>query len=133
MLLFLTGPLVGYSFIQAVSLYGEASRPALVTPQMAAGLNPFDGVIIPTYGSLYLALTLLFPFVAIRMISGDKDSGALHLLLQTPVRPGVLLTSKVVILSFALFLVELPGFLALFHWRLSGGHIYAPETLCLLF
>ncbi len=132
-LLFLAAPLVGYSFIQAVSLYGEASRPALVTPQMAAGLNPFDGVIIPTYGSLYLALTLLFPFVAIRMISGDKDSGALHLLLQTPVRPGVLLTSKVVILSFALFLVELPGFLALFHWQLSGGHIHTPETLCLLF
>jgi ABC-2 type transport system permease protein len=132
-LLFLAAPLVGYSFIQAVSLFGEASLPALVTPQMAAGLNPFDGVIIPTYGSLYLALTLLFPFVAIRMVSGDKDSGALHLMLQTPVRPGALLASKVVALSFALFLVELPGFLALCHWRLAGGHIYAPETLCLLF
>jgi ABC-2 family transporter len=132
-LLFFTGPLVGYSFIQAVSLYGEASRPALVTPQMAAGLNPFDGVIVPTYGSIYLALTLLFPFVAIRMISGDKDSGALHLLLQTPVRPGALLASKVLILFFALFLAELPGFLALLQWRLSGGHIYQPETLCLLF
>ena len=133
MLSFLTGPLGGYSFIQAISLYGEASRPALVTPQMAAGLNPFDGVIIPTYGSIYLALTLLFPFVAIRMISGDKDSGALHLLLQTPLRPGALLASKVVMLSFALFLAELPGLFALLHWRLSGGHIYAPETLCLLF
>jgi ABC-2 type transport system permease protein len=131
-LLFLTGPLVGYSFIQAVSLYGEASRPALVAPQMAAGLDPFDGVSIPTYGSLYLALTLLFPFAAIRVISADKDSGALHLLLQTPVRPGALLASKVAILSFALLLAELPGFLALFLWRLSGGHIFAPETLCLL-
>jgi len=132
-LLFLTGPLAGYSFVQAVALYGEASRPALVARQMAAGLNPFDGVIIPTYGALYLALTLLFPFVAIRTISEDRDSGALHLLLQTPTRPGALLASKVVVLSLALFLAELPGFLALFHWRLSGGHIYAPETLCLLF
>jgi ABC-2 type transport system permease protein len=132
-LLFLTGPIAGYSFVQAVALYGEASRPALVARQMAAGLNPFDGVIIPTYGALYLALTLLFPFVAIRTISEDRDSGALHLLLQTPTRPGALLASKVVVLSLALFLAELPGFLALFHWRLSGGHIYAPETLCLLF
>ncbi len=42
----MTSPLVGYSYIQAISLYGEASKTALVTPQLTGGLDPFDGVII---------------------------------------------------------------------------------------
>jgi ABC-type transport system involved in multi-copper enzyme maturation permease subunit len=121
-----------YSLIQAISLYAEASGPALVTTQMASGLNPFDGVIVPTYGSIYLALTLLFPFVAIRSLSSDKDSGALTLLLQTPLPPSALLASKVGVLFLTLFLAELPGLFALLLWRLFGGHLYVPEILCLL-
>jgi ABC-2 type transport system permease protein len=132
-LLLFTAPLIGYSYIQAVNLYSEASRPALVTAQMASGLNPFDGVIVPTFGSIYLALTLLFPFVAIRTIAGDRDNGALLLLLQIPSHSSVLLSSKVATLLLALFFVELPGLFTLILWRLVGqGHIYAPEMLCLL-
>jgi ABC-2 type transport system permease protein len=126
-----TGPLVGYSFIQASSLYSEASKPALATSQLAVGLNPFDGVVIPTYGAIYLALTLLFPFVAIRTISADKNSGALRLLLQTPLRSSTLLSVKAVTTLFAWLLVELAGLLVLLIWWLSGGHIFASETLCL--
>jgi len=131
-LLLATGPLVGFSLIQAISLYNEASRTALVTPQMAAGLNPFDGVIIPTYGSIYLTLTLLFPFVAIRTIAEDKQSGALRLLLQLPSQLTTLLPSKVAGVIFAWLLVELPGLVALLLWGYFGGHLYAPEILCLL-
>jgi ABC-2 type transport system permease protein len=131
-LLLLTGPLVGYGFVQAVSLYSEASLPALTTPQLAAGLNPFEGVVIPTYGAIYLALTLLFPFVVIRMVSADKESGALRLLVQTPLRCTTLMSAKAVALLFAWLLIELPGLLGLFLWRMSGGLIYRPETLCLL-
>ena len=133
LLLVMTGPLTGYSLVQAISLYSEASRAALVTPQLAAGLNPLDGVVIPTYGSIYLALTLLFPFLAIRTVSVDKGSGALRLLLQTPLRPVEVLASKVVTLCLALLLAELPGFLALSLWRLYGGHLHAREVMCLLF
>lgn len=128
----LTGPLVGYSFIQANSLYAEASKPALVTPQLAVGLNPFDGVIIPTYGAIYLALTLLFPFLVIRTISTDKESGVLRLLLQTPLNSSTLLAAKVVAALFAWLVVELPGLFALLLWRFSGGHLFVPEMLCLL-
>jgi len=128
----LVGPLVGYSFIQATSLYGEASKPAVVTPQLAVGLNPFAGVIVPTYGAIYLALTLLFPFVAIRVISSDKFSGALHLLLQTPLRCSTLLAAKMIVAIIAWLVVELPGLLTLWQWRVSGGHIFAPEAICLL-
>lgn len=131
-LLVATGPLVGFSLIQAISLYNEVSRTALATPQMAAGLNPFDGVIIPTYGSIFLTLTLLFPFVAIRTIAEDKQSGALRLLLQMPSQLSALLPSKVAAVLFAWLLVELPGLLALLLWRHFGGHLYGPEILCLL-
>src|SRR6266702_300957 len=35
-------PLVGYSFVQAVSLYGEASTAALQSPALAVSLSPLD-------------------------------------------------------------------------------------------
>jgi len=56
-------PLVGYSFFQAVSLYGEASAAAVDSPVLGSGLSPLDGVLVPTFGGLYLVATLLFPFV----------------------------------------------------------------------
>ena len=46
-LLLATGPLVGFSLTQAISLYNETSRTAFAAPQMAAGLNPF---LHPVYG-----------------------------------------------------------------------------------
>ena len=128
----MTSPLVGYSYIQAISLYGEASKAALVTRQLTGGLDPFDGVIIPTYGAIYLALTLVFPFVAVQTISADRESGALRLLFQTPLRSSALLAAKAAAVQLAWLLVELPGLLVLLIWRLSGGHIFALETLCLL-
>src|ERR1700716_3829951 len=41
-------PLVGYSFIQAVALYSEASSAALQSTALASGLSPLDGVLVPT-------------------------------------------------------------------------------------
>ena len=77
-------PFVGYSFFQAVSLYGEASSAARDSPTLASGLSPLDGVFVPTFGALYLAVTLLFPFVAIRALGREKETGALRLLVQLP-------------------------------------------------
>ena len=34
----------------------------------ATGLSPLDGVLVPTFGAFYLAVTLLFPFVAIAVV-----------------------------------------------------------------
>ena len=51
-------PLVGYSFFQAVALYGEASSAARDAPVLASGLSPLDGVLVPTFGALYVAVTL---------------------------------------------------------------------------
>jgi ABC-2 type transport system permease protein len=93
-LLLLLSPLVGYSFIQAVALYAEASRPAFSIPELARQFSPFDGVFVPTLGGFYLAITLLFPFIAIRLVAAEKASGGLKLLVQLPYRPTDLVAAK---------------------------------------
>src|SRR6476659_1464200 len=66
-MLLLLCPLIGYSFVQAVSLYSEASVAALQAPVLGRGLSPLDGVLVPAFGAWYVGITLLFPFVAIRL------------------------------------------------------------------
>ena len=52
-------PIVGFSFFQAVSLYGEASASASDQAALASGLSPLDGVLVPTFGAFYVTVTLL--------------------------------------------------------------------------
>src|SRR5690242_16938658 len=73
--LLLLCPLVGYSFVQAISLYGEASTGAQGSPALARSLSPFDGILVPSFGAFYVGVTLLFPFVAIRALGHEKESG----------------------------------------------------------
>src|SRR5476649_793308 len=125
-------PLVGYSFYQAVSLYGEASAGVQQSPVLATGLSPFDGVIVPTLGAFYVAVTLLFPFVAIRVLGHEKESGALRLLIQLPYRPETLIATKLVAVTAAWLLAAVPALSALVIWAMLGGHLYSLETLNLV-
>ena len=92
-MLLLMCPLIGYSFSQAASLYGEASVTGLQSPVLASSLSPLDGVLVPTLGAFYVAVTLLFPFVAIRVLGQEKESGALRLLVQLPYRSSSLIAA----------------------------------------
>src|SRR5437588_2922346 len=132
-MLVLTCPLVGYSFFQAVSLYGEASAAGLQSPVLASSLSPLDGILVPTLGASYVAVTLLFPFVAIRVLGQEKESGALRLLVQMPYRSSTLIAAKLAAVLVAWVFSSIPAFSALVIWRLFGGHLFAPETLNLLF
>src|SRR6266851_1537424 len=132
-MLLLMCPLLGYSFLQATSLYGEASVAGLQSPVLASSLSPLDGVLVPTLGASYVAITLLFPFVAIRVLGQEKESGALRLLVQLPYRPPALIAAKLAAVLAALVLSSIPAFSALVIWGMQGGHLSAPETLNLLF
>jgi hypothetical protein len=132
-MLLLLCPLIGYSFFQAVSLYGEASTAGLQSPVLANSLSPLDGVLVPTLGASYVAVTLLFPFVAIRVLGQEKESGALRLLIQLPYRSSTLIAVKLVAVLAAWMLASVPAISALAIWRMLGGHLSAPETLNLLF
>jgi hypothetical protein len=124
----LLSPLVGYSFIQAVALYAEASRPALSIPELARQLSPFDGVLVPTLGGFYLAITLLFPFIAIRLIASEKASGGLKLLVQLPYRLTDLIAAKFAAVIAAWLIALIPLISALVCWGLLGGHLDVHET-----
>jgi ABC-2 type transport system permease protein len=131
-LMLLLSPLVGYSFIQAVALYAEASRPALAIPELARQLSPFDGILVPTLGGFYLAVTLLFPFIAIRLVAAEKASGGLKLLVQLPYRLIDLVTAKFVALMAAWMVALIPVLSALIGWAFLGGHVDIRETATLL-
>jgi hypothetical protein len=131
-MLLLLCPLIGYSFVQAVSLYSEASVSALQSPVLARGLSPLDGVLVPSLGAWYVGTTLLFPFVAIRVLSQEKESGALRLLVQLPYRSATLVAAKLTAVLAAWGLASLPALSALGIWGLLGGHVSPPETLTLL-
>lgn len=124
--------LVGLSYAQAVGLYAEASRAVARSPALAAGLVPLEGVLVPTFGGLYLGLTLLFPFVAIRQVVRERGDGMLPLLLQTRVPLGVWLAAKLLALGLATALVLLIPVSALGFWLAAGGHVAAAETAALI-
>ena len=126
-------PLVGYGFFQAVALYGEASSAARDAPVLATGLSPLDGVLVPTFGALYLAVTLLFPFVAIRSLGREKETGALRLLVQLPYRVPTLIAAKMTAIFGAWLAALIPAVSAVVIWAALGGHLYVPETANLAF
>ena len=128
LLLIVVGLLVGHAFLTAVSTYAELSGAAGGTPVLAQGLNPLDGIVRPTFGAYTLAVTLLLPFVAIRLIANERESGAMRLLLQAPVSRRQVVLSKLIVLKLAWIVAMLPGFIALLQWRLAGGHLHAPEV-----
>lgn len=132
-MLLLVCPLTGYSFFQAMSLYGEASATAQQSQVLARTLSPLDGVLVPTLGASYLAVTLLFPFVAIRVLGQEKESGALRLLVQLPYRSATLVGAKLAAVLAAWTLANIPAFSMLVIWSMSGGHLSAPETWNLFF
>ena len=131
-MLLLLCPLVGYSFVQAVSLYAEASAGAQGSPVLSRSLSPFDGILVPSFGAFYIGVTLLFPFVAIRALGQEKESGALRLLVQLPYPAPVLIGGKLIAMAVAWVICSVPALSALVAWRLLGGHLAPVETLTLV-
>jgi hypothetical protein len=132
-MLLLVCPLIGFSFVEAVSLYSEASSAAQQSSAAAATLSPLDGILVPTFGSFYVAVTLLFPFVAIRVLGQEKESGALRLLVQLPYRVSTLVLVKLAAILAAWAAASIPVLSTLLIWALLGGHLGASETANLLF
>jgi ABC-type transport system involved in multi-copper enzyme maturation permease subunit len=131
-LLLAVGPLTGHGFINAVDLYAEASGAGGGPAALPQGLTPLDGILAPTFGAYDLAVTLLFPFVAIRLIAAEKESGALKLGLQLPAGVGEMIAAKLLALIAGWMVAWLPGLIAVATWKAYGGHLYAPETLNLM-
>src|SRR5215469_16686947 len=129
LLLLMIGPLVGHAFISAVDSYAEASAPGA----LAQGLSPLDGILVPSFGAYDIALTLLFPFVAIRLVAQEKESGALKLMLQSPASVTQMMAAKGIALLAGWMVAWAPGFLVMVLWKAYGGSIYQPELAAIRF
>lgn len=132
LLLLVGGPLTGMSFIAAMRAYAEASGAGGGAAALLSALSPLDGLLVPTLGALDLLITFLVPFVAIRLVSDEKRSGALTLLLQAPLSVASQLFSKLVALLFGWMLCLIPTFIAIAMWLSYGGHLAIGETMNLL-
>jgi hypothetical protein len=125
----MTGPLVGQAFITAVESYAEMSGAGGGPAALAQGLRPLDGLVVPTLGAYDIATTFLFPFVAIRLVAAERESGAGKLLAQGPIPLAARLAVKAGVLLLGWLLAWIPALLALLLWRGYGGHLDLGETL----
>lgn len=126
-LLVLMGPLVGVSFISAVRTYAEASGLGGSAAGVGEAFSPLVGVFAPTFSACELGAAFLLPFVGIRLVSGDRLSGALKLELQRPMPPGARVAAKAIVLLAAWLVALAAGALAVALWRMYGGSVYPPE------
>ena len=121
------GPLVGVSFISAVRTYAEASGLNGGTAGVGEAFSPLVGVWAPTFSACEIAAAFLLPFVAIRLVAGDRQSGALKLELQHPMRAVTRIAAKALVLLVAWVAAIAAPVIAIALWRAYGGSLYAPE------
>jgi hypothetical protein len=65
-----------------VRTYAEVSGLNGTAGGVGEALAPLVGVWAPTFSACELVAVFLLPFVAIRLVAGDRQSGALKLELQ---------------------------------------------------
>lgn len=127
-MLLATGPMVGVAFTNAVRTYADISADA------GCGIvcSPLLGIWAPTFSAFEIVAVFLLPFVAIRSIAGDRQSGALTIELQRPFPLAGRVAIKAAVL-FAGWLFALgAGLIALVLWISYGGGVAVPELLVVM-
>lgn len=132
LLLVVVGLLVGHAFLTATETFAELSGAAGGTAVLAQGLSPLDGILVPTFAAYNLAATLLLPFVVIRLVANERQTGALRLLLQASPSRGRIVASKLIVLTAAWLVAMVPAVIAMAMWRGAGGHLDMVELLSVM-
>jgi ABC-2 type transport system permease protein len=130
-LLLVMGPLVGFSFVSAVTTYAELSGYGGSAEGVGEAFSPLIGVWAPTFSASELAAAFLLPFVAIRVVAGDRQSGALKLELQHPMPVAARVAAKALVLlaGWVIASAALVGAVGL--WIVYGGTVHAAELTAL--
>jgi len=126
-MLFLTGPLVGVSFIGAVNTYAELSGLNGTSAGVGEAFSPLIGVWGPTFSAYEIVAAFLLPFVGIRLVSSDRQTGALKLEMQQPLSPLVRVVLKGSVLLAGWAIASLAAAMALVLWKSYGGPVHWPE------
>jgi hypothetical protein len=131
--LILFAPLVGVSFSNAVRTYAEASGLNGSAAGAGEAFSPLIGIWAPTFSACELAAAFLLPFVAIRLVAGDRQSGAQKLEMQHPMSALTRIAVKAFVLLSAWLIACLIPTSAVLLWRSYGGSIYWPELATVVF
>ena len=78
--------------------YAEASGLNGTAAGVGEAFSPLVGVWAPTFSACELAAAFLLPFVAIRLVAGDRQSGALKIELQQPMPAFARIAAKALVL-----------------------------------
>jgi ABC-2 type transport system permease protein len=126
-MLLLMGPLVGVSFISAVQTYAELSGLNGTAAGVGEAFSPLVGIWAPTFSACEIVAAFLLPFVAIRLVAGDQQSGALKLELQHPMSSFERMAAKALVLLAGWIIASAPPVIAIILWKSYGGTLYPPE------
>ena len=122
------GPLVGVSFISAVTTYGELSGVGGTAEGVGEAFSPLVGIWAPTFSACELAAAFLLPFVAIKLVASDAQSGALKIELQHDSSSTVRTGAKALVLFIGWVIASIAPLLSIALWISYGGSVYAPEV-----
>jgi hypothetical protein len=131
-MLVVIGPLVGMSFISAVTAYGELSDAGGTGAGVGEAFSPLSGIWAPTFSACELAAAFLLPFVAIRLVSGDRQSGALKIELQHPLSSFTRIAIKSAVLMAGWLIATSAPLIGVGLWASYGGHVDAPELFAVV-
>ena len=126
-LLVLVGPIVGVFFIHAADTYAELSGGGGTSAGTGEAFSPLVGIWGPTFSAYELIAAFLLPFVGIRMVAGDRQSGALLLEQQQPIGPIGRLSAKSAVLFAGWLIASVPAAAAVALWIAYGGAVHGPE------
>jgi hypothetical protein len=125
------GPLVGISFASAVRTYAEVSGLNGTAAGVGEALSPLIGVWAPTFSACELAAVFLLPFVVIRLVAGDRQSGAHKLEAQRSMPPFARIGAKALVLLAAWIVAMAAPLSSILLWKSYGGTVYLPEMATL--
>jgi ABC-2 type transport system permease protein len=126
-LLVAIGPLVGISFASAVRTYAEVSGLNGTAAGVGEALSPLIGVWGPTFSACELAAVFLLPFVVIRLVAGDRQSGAFKLEHQRGMSPLARISAKSLVLLGGWMVAMIAPLSTVLLWRSYGGTVFLPE------
>lgn len=120
--------LIGHGFVLAVDLYTAGSRSVAANALLAEQFDPLAGIVRPTLGGLYLAVSLLGPLVAARGLAIEKERRTFAPLLLQVGAPARLVGAKALAALAGVGLQLAAPLLLLLVWLTIGGHLAFGET-----
>jgi gliding motility-associated transport system permease protein len=107
--------ITGWFFYNVFGYYVLASMQAAMNPMMGRDLSVVDGVLRPLFQNISVIMLLMMPILTMRLLSEEKKSGTIELLLTYPVRDGEVLLGKY-LAALAVFAAMLALTLAPVEW-----------------